>query len=52
MFTYMNVVDSKSAVSPKGPAQHEGALAKAESLELFTQLAGSLSEDSALSSNT
>lgn len=48
----MNMYDSKATSSPKSPAQHEGALAKAESLELFTQLAGSFSEDSALSSST
>lgn len=48
----MNMYDSKTTSSPKGRAQHEGALAKSESLELFTQLAGSFSEDSALSSNT
>lgn len=48
----MNMYDSKATSSPKGPAQHEGALAKAESLELFTRPAGSFSEVSALSSNT
>lgn len=48
----MTMYDSKATSSPKGPAQREGALTKSESLELFTQLAGSFSEDSALSSNT
>lgn len=39
MFTYMNVVDSKSAVSPKGPAQHGWLLMEVTSLVLPRSLA-------------
>lgn len=39
MFTYMNMVDSKSTVSPKGSAQHRWLLMEVTSLELPGSLA-------------